>query len=289
MFRKTIYIFIALAWVSCASTFALEADTLNRSDNNSQRVGYWVITNAEKQNEDCDESAKLEEGRYVNNMKSGTWKFYNCRTGNIKSEITFKEDKKIGYAKIYGSNGKLREEGFWNTNHWEGKYKFYHENGNLYQDFQFGNDGKRDGPQRYYHSNGKLMVEGNWKDSKEAGIIKSYNEDGQLIEEKNFRDGELDPESVKTYTPEKPQPAVEKEPEKTPPPVEEKASKVSAPGQIPDGFHKTYDSNGRLLREGEFKNGMLTQGKIYVYENNKLVKTNIIVNGSVEKTLYEKK
>ena len=99
----------------------------------------------------------------------------------------------------------------------------------------------------------------------------------------------MDAESVKTYTPEKPQPAVEKEPEKTPPPVEEKASKVSAPGQIPDGFHKTFDSNGRLLREGEFKNGMLTQGKIYVYENNKLVKTNIIVNGSVEKTLYEKK
>ena len=263
--------------------FALDADTLNQTDRNNQRQGYWIVRNSEKQNPDCDESAKLEEGRYEAGLKTGVWKFYSC-SGGLKSEITFKEDKKIGYAKMFGANGKLREEGYWNINHWEGKYNFYHENGVLYQDFNFGTDGKRDGVQKYYHENGKLMYDGTWKDSKESGVFRSYNEDGQLVEESIFNDGKLEPSSVKTIEPKKAEP--EPEPVKT---EESKPQKPVVPGQIPDGFHKTFNETGQLMREGEFKNGFLVEGKQFFYEGTKLVKTQIIINGSVSKTLYEKK
>jgi antitoxin component YwqK of YwqJK toxin-antitoxin module len=134
------------------------------------------------------------------------------------------------------------------------------------------------------------MVEGNWNDSKEAGVIKEYNRDGKLITESTYNDGKIDEASVKVYKPEaeKPKP----EPKKEEPPVEVKKEEPAKPadvGMLSDGFHKTFDKKGRVAKEGEFKKGVLIDGKVYIYEGDKLVKTNIVKGGMVTKTINEEK
>ena len=36
---------------------------------------------------------------------------------------------------------------------------------------------------------------------------------------------------------------------------------------IVDGYHKTYDDNKNLLMDGEFKEGRLYNGRLYVYDD----------------------
>jgi antitoxin component YwqK of YwqJK toxin-antitoxin module len=278
-------LFFSLIFLTKIS-FALSADTINNSDGNKFRQGWWIIKNENKQLEDCDATAKVEEGRYLDNQKTGVWKSYFC-SGKLKSEITYEEDRKIGYAKIYFENGKIFEEGFWRINHWEGKYKLYHENGTVYQDFNFGPDGKRDGVQKYYHPNGKLMAEGTWKDSKESGTIKEYALNGKLISERVYNDGIISTEASKYYPEtadmgEEPVIIEEKTPPPPPPPIVERI------GELKDGYNKTFTKEGKPLQEGEFKNKKLITGKKFVYEGDKLVKTLIYQDGALVKTITEK-
>jgi antitoxin component YwqK of YwqJK toxin-antitoxin module len=106
-----------------------------------------------------------------------------------------------------------------------------------------------------------------------------------LITESTYNDGKIDESSVKVYKPEseRPKPAPVKEQ-----PVEVKKIEPVKPadvGILTDGFHKTFDKKGRVAKEGEFKNGVLMEGKVYVYEGEKLVKTNIIKGGTVTKSI----
>lgn len=268
---------------------AFAADTLNVTDGSGKRQGWWVINNENGQLDECPPETKFEEGRYRDGQKQGLWKSYNC-AGRVKTEMTYVNDRKNGYAKVYYSNGGIMEEGIWQGNKWVGKYKFYHENGQVYYDFNYNEEGKREGVQRYFHDNGKIMVEGTWRDSKEAGTIKEYNRDGKLITESTYNDGRIDEASVKTYKPEaeKPKP----EPKKEEPAVEVKKEEPAKPvdvGMLSDGFHKTFDKKGHVAKEGEFKNGVLMEGKVYIYEGDKLVKTNIIKGGVVSKSIGDEK
>ena len=276
---------IPLIFISKIS-LSFSSDTINNIDGSKFRQGWWIISNENKQLDNCDVNAKVEEGRYADNQKTGVWKSYFC-SGKIKSEITYEEDRKIGYAKIYFENGKIFEEGFWRVNHWEGKYKLYHENGIVYQDFNFGPDGKRDGVQKYYYPNGKLMAEGTWKDSKETGTIKEYALNGKLISERVYNDGIISTEASK-YHPEtadvseEPEIIEEKTPPPPPPPIVERI------GELKDGYNKTFTKEGKPLQEGEFKNKKLITGKKFIYEGDKLVKTLIYQDGALVKTITEK-
>ncbi len=271
--------------VMCLAGVAASAsDTLNITDGSGKRQGWWIISNENGQLDDCPAEKKFEEGRFRDGQKQGIWKTYNC-AGRLKTEMTYVNDRKSGFAKVYYSDGGIMEEGIWQGNKWVGKYKFYHENGQVYYDFNYNEEGKRDGVQRYYHENGKLMVEGTWKDSKEEGTIKEFNRDGKLISESTYNDGRIDESSVKVFKPEvekqKPEPTKET-------PVEVKEVEPSKPadvGMLSDGFHKTFDKKGRVAKEGEFKKGVLMEGKVYVYEGDKLSKTNIIKGGTVIKTI----
>jgi antitoxin component YwqK of YwqJK toxin-antitoxin module len=263
------------------------ADTLNQTDAGNLRQGWWIFDNMEGRLNDCPADRKVEEGRYINNLREGQWTGYYC-SGKLKFQITYLHDRKIGPARMFYSNGIVSEEGYWNINHWEGGYRFFHHNGKPYHEFSFNSAGKREGLQRYYHESGKLMTEGVWHESKESGTIKEYNSQGQLIAEKTYNDGQLDPSSTKTYTPA----PVEEEPNPAPPPrppiVEEKKSEPKAPeklGVISDGFHKTFTREGKIQREGEFRGGTMVDGKAYVYEGGVIVKTLIYKNGAVVKTL----
>lgn len=270
MKKITLVLLFITCQIGLAQSFELlNRDTINLTDAQGKRQGKWIIYGKMKNLPNFPPEAKVEEGKYLDSRKTGPWKEYYAN-GNVKNKITFENNRPNGYAIMYHENGKIAEEGLWKNNRWVGEYKLYHENGQVAQEFQFNATGKREGVQKYYYENGQLMIEGDWKEGKEAGMLKEYYENGDIKAEKNFKDGNLDPATTKTYEPKKPIP-VSKEPlAKAEPKVVVKADEKPNLPQVIDlktitGRHTLYNKNKQIAKDGEFYNGRLMDGKVYHY------------------------
>ncbi|MCC6252428.1 MAG: hypothetical protein IT238_08210 [Bacteroidia bacterium] len=269
--------FVLFYCLTCFQIFAQSAsDTANITDAQGWKQGRWVTISQENNPEGCKAGIKVEEGTYKDNRKVGTWRKWWCN-GNLKNELIYNPDKTI-YSKDYYENGNLKEEGQWNSAGWIGSYKFYYPNGKIYYDWKFDTEGRRTGTQKYYFDNGNVMFDGEWNEGKESGIIKEYYENGSLLSEKYYNDGKLDTNRVKIY------------PKKAPIKIEEKTETVkqvetqpekSDVGAINDGFHKTFNREGKVDLEGEFKNAKLYNGKKYYYKDGQIEKIAIYKKGKV--------
>ena len=72
----------------------------------------------------------FSEGIYIDNKKQGVFKYYfDDDSGNLHSEITFKDDVENGLQKYYWENGKIRREGNVIDGKENGDWKIYDENG----------------------------------------------------------------------------------------------------------------------------------------------------------------
>jgi len=277
MNRKLFYtLFIFIAILLASPVVHAQSDSVNVTDAQGWKQGRWIESSDGEDAEGCTAGTKIEEGYYKDNRKVGMWRRYWC-TGKLKNELLYNADRSIT-SKDYYQDGKLKEEGTWNSFGWIGPYKYYHPNGKLYYEWVYDQSGKRTGRQRYYYDNGNIMFDGEWNGGKEAGVIKEYYENGALRSEKSFNDGKLDTNSVKLYAP--------KETKAEEVKVEPKKEEVKPPanaelGVIKDGYNKTYNREGKVDREGEFKNAKLIEGKQYFYKDGKLEKTAIVRDGKV--------
>jgi antitoxin component YwqK of YwqJK toxin-antitoxin module len=250
-----------------------EGDTVNQIDVGGKRQGHWIIFGRMKKDPQYGLDAKVEEGSYLNNFKTGIWVEY-FPSGKKKSELTFQNNRANGHAVMYHENGNIAEEGTWQGTRWVGPYKLYYEDGGLRQDFSYSPLGQRDGVQKYYHPNGKLMIEVTMKAGKENGLMKEYYENGELKAEKYFNDGNMDLVKTKTYEPKKPV-------EETPAAPEEEEPKATAPvaksSDMPnkgtfsgEGFWILY-RNGQITMKGTFHLRKLIEGEERIYDNNGLL------------------
>ena len=223
---------------------------------------------------------KVEEGKYVDSKKTGLWKEYYPNT-NVKSVITYENNRPNGYAKMYHDNGKIKEEGMWKNNRWTGDYKLYYENGQVQQAFAFNATGKREGKQTYYHPNGQVMIEGSWAEGKEAGVVKEYYENGDIKSEKNFNGGNIDVASTKLYEPKKPLPKVAPEVKVDAPPIiadtkEKPNLKTPFNGE---GYWKLYNQNKQVSKDGTFAKNRLVDGKVYFYNSDGILNRIAVYKG----------
>lgn len=253
---------------------AIEGDTINYIDANNNKQGFWKNTE------------KRTEGNYINNEKEGIWKsFY--KSGGLKSEISYLHGEKKGYAKIYYENGQIAEEGMWMGDKWTGRYKSYYANGKLSYLWNYNDKGNRSGYQRYFYENGNIKIEGQWLEGKEDGLIKEYYVSGVLKSKKTYCDGKCKKNSIKIFS-EKDSVlntdilVTEKIDTVT---VVEKADvyfekKDSLHLFTGNGQHVLYNKFRKTERKGEFVNGVLKNGKHYIYnEKGVLIKTEIYKQG----------
>lgn len=256
-------------------SFEIErGDTINRRDASDMRYGHWKIYNKDGKFKGYEEGQLIEEGEYLNNKKNGIWiKYYP--NGKKKSELTFSNNVANGYAKIYYRSGQLQEEGMWQQNKWSGQYKYYNENGNTKYDWNYSSSGKREGQQKYFHDNGVLMYLGEWKNGNEAGELVEYYEDGSVKSKKFFNNGKIDEDKTQNIAQGK---VFDDNAKKYTGRVQK--AKPQAFGEIVDGFNRLYNGDGTVSKEGEFKNKQLIDGKVFVYQSGKLVKTLIFKGGA---------
>ena len=256
-------------------------DTINWIDANNLRQGTWKVFGKDKKLEGFSLDQLIEEGEYMDNRKIGVWKKY-FSNGKLQNEITYKSGRPNGFAKIYYENGNLKEEGLWKGNKWIGNYKYYYENGTIYHEFDYNEKGKRSGPQKYYYETGQIMIEGEWLEGKESGMLKEYYEDGSVKSEKFFNNGAIDPESTITYEQEVPEEEVKPEPVGKGVVVEkDEAPRTIAPFDG-NGYHKLYNKNRVISKDGVFKNHKLVDGKWYRYNSDGiLLRIEVYKNGNL--------
>ncbi len=285
---KNIFLFISVLIVSfqtARGNAPLVVDSANKTDAAGLKQGHWVVANSDGRLEGCPADKKVEEGNFVDGKKTGLWVQYYCN-GKVKNELTFSNNQPNGYAKFYYTNGKISEEGLWQNNVWIGGYKYYYENGQIAYEFNYNAHGKREGPQKYYHENGKVKIEGNWLDGQETGLLKEYYDDGSPKSEKTFNNGRLDTNNVKIFVEKKVE--VKKEEVKVEEVKQEVVKEALPVGYLKDGFNKTYNSKGKVVTEGNYKNSVQIDGKKYEYEGDKLVKTSFLKEGKIVDVKTEK-
>lgn len=285
------FLFIILVPLYWGQSFELNPvnpkDTINYIDVNGKKQGKWIIFGKHKPGSCYQPHQKVEEGKYIENRKTGVWIDYYCNS-NKKSEITYVNGRPNGYAIMYYENGNKKEEGNWVNNRWVGDYKLYYENGQVQHDFKFNAGGKREGNQIYKYENGQVAIEGNFVNGKESGTFKEYYENGNLKAIKNFNNGEVDVNSIQVFEDKEKskltkQEVVKNDLSKSVTEVkndEISASSASKP-MVLNGKHTLYNKNRQISKDGIFKDNRLMEGKAYIYDENGILVRIAIFKGGI--------
>lgn len=193
-------IFIGFLFFCFTASIYAQSDTLNFVDSLGKRQGYWKITAAMKKDKSFyDQNAVCEEGRYVDNLKTGIWIEY-YPNGVVRSRAPYVNGRPSGYCILYHENGHVSETGTWKNNHWMGEYRSYYETDTLQREMFFDSLGHRTGYARYCYPNGKTMIDCYYKNGKEDSIYREYYDDGNIKLEKFYVNGAIDPSRTKEYT-----------------------------------------------------------------------------------------
>lgn len=122
---------------------------------------------------------KVSEGKVVNKLFEGNWKYYHYASSSIMTEETYKKGKLEGVRTVYFPNGKIAEQINYANNLKQGVYKKFSENGVVLEEAIFKND-EYDGLAIYRDINGNLVSKGNYVQGKKSGIWEVV-ENGMLI------------------------------------------------------------------------------------------------------------
>ncbi len=266
----------------CTATFALSLFSYaqNLTDANGKKQGHWVILGKDKPSTGFGAQVKFEEGDYKDGRKTGTWtKFYDDgKTPKIKG--TYINNRPEGVYHKYYSNGTLKEKGSLKLNLNFDTLTRYHENGNIEYQAVYNSEGRENGTVKYYYSNGQLEFEYSASDGIPLGKATRYYENGDQKETIEFSSSGEVTQSVQI--PAK-NPVVKTEVVYKP---KDPAPKVSTPntrGAIfqPNGYNKVYNDNNDIWQDGNFKNSMLWDGKLYEYDKDGiLLKVKVYKNGT---------
>ena len=123
---------------------------------------------------------------FVMGKKEGLEKEYD-EQGNIKKEITWKQNARHGFAKRYYSNGQVEQETQYVNDKAEGLARSYYKSGEI-KTIATLIENKIHGIAKGYFKNGKLKYEGYYKKDKCEGLYKRFYENGkikQIFEYKN--------------------------------------------------------------------------------------------------------
>ena len=137
-----------------------------------------------------DGKFKVSEGKEVNKLYEGEWKYYHENLPDIMTIENYKAGKLSGKRTVfYRGSGVKGEENVAEVANYlngvkDGKYTTYTMRGTVLEDSNYKN-GQLDGPAVYYDPLGKLVSKGNFKANKKVGYWEFYK-DGKLVKKDNM-------------------------------------------------------------------------------------------------------
>lgn len=253
LLTHTIFMLMVLA-VQIA-TAQRESVAINQINEQNQRTGPWEVY--------FEDGTVKETGIYLEGEKDGLWKAY-YPGGSLKHEITYEKGVARGPARFYYKDGTLWEEGYWNETHWVGEYNLYHANGQKFYEWQYNDQGRRTGEQKYFHQNGQLQYAGEWQNGSIQGEVEVYNDSGEMTETRQYANGTFQKSKIITQRPAS---------------DEENSEKEILPFYGTGNFI-LQSLDGFKVKEGYFRDGVLQDGKHYIYnEKDSVIKVRIVENG----------
>lgn len=278
-FRQAVAIMALGLGCMAAAQAGGHADTLNQVDQQGRKQGWWKTTGPVADKPDYDEGVLYEEGRYLDNRRTGTWKRY-WPSGKPRTVINYVKGFPKGEYTLFYPDGKQEEKGTWDLDRNTGTFKRWHPNGNVAQDFVFDAYGTRNGVQRYYYENGQLEVEVEIVKGREEGVLKRYYPNGDLQETARFNAGAVEDGSFRNYAPKGPVVEIPPPPDAVAAPAKDAQESPNAAAFDADGWNTLYDGQHRLSKQGLFRKGRLWNGKVYKYDaNGILYRIEVYANG----------
>ncbi|WP_291113573.1 toxin-antitoxin system YwqK family antitoxin [Flavobacterium sp. UBA6135] len=122
---------------------------------------------------------KVSEGKVVNKLYEGEWKYYHLDMDQIMTLENYKNGKLDGVRKVFYKSGELAEETNYKEGKREGSYKKYAENGIVMEELNYKND-LFHGPAIYKETDGTISITGQYKNGLSVGEWKYY-EKGKLV------------------------------------------------------------------------------------------------------------
>lgn len=133
---------------------------------------------------------KVSEGKQINKLNEGEWKYYHEGLPEIMTLEHYKAGKLDGKRTVYyrGSGVKgeeiVAEEANYSAGLKNGSYKKYTMKGVILEDSNYKKD-QLDGPAVYKDPLGNLVSKGNFKNGKKTGVWEFY-QDGKLVKKDNL-------------------------------------------------------------------------------------------------------
>ncbi|WP_343747061.1 hypothetical protein [Fluviicola sp.] len=275
-----IVLFLSLLTAVKASTFTDQDGKINVTDEKGRKQGKWIYYGKDRPESGIPSNGKVEEGKYIDDRKEGVWVKYHNDGVTPSLKGTYENNRPKGQFTRYWPNGEIKEKGIFEKNIYKDSLIRKYENGQVsYQGF-YNEIGKENGKIRYYYPNGQLEYEYDANNGVITGKAVRYYENGD-IKEIAYYDGSGNQTRSEQKDPVNPMVKV-KEPGQS----NEKAPAISGTPKTqgvkwaPNGYNKVYNNGGEIWQDGEFKNGALWDGKVYVYDTDGiLLKVRVYKNG----------
>ncbi len=278
---KLFQLFVCLGLILANSAYAIENqdDKINRKDSKGKKQGKWVYYGKDRPTEGVAANGKIEEGYFKNDRKEGLWIHYYKDGITPKLKGYYINNRPSGsYTKYYAS-GKVMEQGNFVRNQYSDSLKRFHENGVVEYEANYNGGGKEEGAVKYYYPNGQIEFEYTAKEGNPVGKAVRYYENGDIKEIISYGyEGKVE----KSETREMISPTVKIS---NPSETGERAPRITSPRTkgakfLPNGYNKVYNLNDDIWQDGNFKNGLLWDGKVYEYDKDGiLLKVKVFKNG----------
>lgn len=127
---------------------------------------------------------KVSEGKVVNKLFEGQWKYYHQASKNIMTMENYSKGKLDGLRTVFYISGKVAEEINYKNNLKNGFYKKYTEKGVVLEESIFKNN-IYNGLAIFSDANGNIVSKGQFVNGKKSGVWQFF-EKGKLVKETNM-------------------------------------------------------------------------------------------------------
>lgn len=130
------------------------------------------------------EKNKVSEGKVINKLFEGQWKYYHKASKSIMTIENYSKGKLEGLRFVYYPSGKIAEEMNYKNNLQEGIYKRYTEAGIVIEEAVY-NKNEYNGLAIYSDSEGKVVSKGKYTNGKKTGVWQFF-ENGKKVKQMNM-------------------------------------------------------------------------------------------------------